>query len=48
MAVKDNTCVAGVQMMNGSKLLEGYIPEYDATVVTRTLDAGMKNTTAIV
>ncbi len=27
-------------MMNGTKLLEGYIPEYDATVVTRILDAG--------
>lgn len=32
--------VAGVPMMNGSSLLEGYIPEIDATVVTRILDAG--------
>lgn len=28
-------------MMNGSKLLEGYVPDIDATVVTRILDAGM-------
>ena len=27
-------------MMNGSALLEGYVPELDATVVTRILDAG--------
>ena len=26
--------------MNGSRLLEGYVPEFDATVVTRVLDAG--------
>ncbi|EGH71499.1 amidase [Pseudomonas syringae pv. aceris str. M302273] len=26
--------------MNGSKLLEGYIPDIDATIVTRMLDAG--------
>ncbi|XP_059154995.1 amidase-like [Physella acuta] len=39
-AIKDNTAVAGVPMSNGSRLLQGYIPEYDATVVTRILDAG--------
>ena len=27
-------------MMNGSRLMEGYIPDVDATVVTRILDAG--------
>ena len=27
-------------MMNGSRILEGYIPDVDATVVTRILDAG--------
>ncbi|XP_013395092.1 uncharacterized protein LOC106162362 [Lingula anatina] len=27
-------------MMNGSRVLEGYMPEFDATVVTRILDAG--------
>ena len=37
IAIKDNICVAGVPMMNGSALLEGYVPELDATVVTRFL-----------
>src|ERR1700691_1475941 len=40
IAVKDNLCVAGVPMMNGSRLLEGYVPEIDATVVTRVLEHG--------
>lgn len=40
LAIKDNVCVAGVPMMNGTRVLEGYIPETDATVVTRILDAG--------
>src|SRR5580658_43345 len=40
IAIKDNICVAGVPMMNGSALLEGYVPELDATVVTRILAAG--------
>ncbi len=40
VAVKDNVCVAGVPMMNGSSTLEGYIPNLDATIVTRLLDAG--------
>ncbi|MGO8919628.1 MAG: amidase [Stellaceae bacterium] len=40
VAVKDNICVAGVPMMNGSQVLEGYVPEIDATVVTRVLESG--------
>ncbi len=40
VAVKDNVCVAGVPMMNGSATLEGYVPDMDATIVTRMLDAG--------
>ena len=40
VAIKDNICVAGVPMMNGCRVLEGYTPEVDATVVTRILDAG--------
>jgi amidase len=39
-AAKDCICVAGVPLMNGSATLEGYVPEVDATVVTRMLDAG--------
>ena len=42
VAIKDNIMVAGVPMMNGTALLEGYVPEIDATVVTRLLDAGAR------
>jgi Asp-tRNA(Asn)/Glu-tRNA(Gln) amidotransferase A subunit family amidase len=27
-------------MMNGSNVLEGYVPDVDATIVTRILDTG--------
>lgn len=40
VGVKDNVSVAGVPMTCGSRLLRGYVPEGDATVVTRMLDAG--------
>jgi amidase len=40
VALKDNVSLAGVPMMNGSSTLEGYIPAFDATIVTRMLDAG--------
>ncbi len=40
VVLKDNICLAGVPMMNGASTLEGYIPDIDATVVTRILDAG--------
>jgi amidase len=40
VAVKDNTAVAGVPMMNGSRTMEGYTPLRDATVVSRMLAAG--------
>ena len=40
VALKDNVCLAGVPMMNGSATLEGYVPNLDATIVTRLLDAG--------
>jgi len=40
IALKDNICVAGVPMMNGSAVLEGFVPDVDATIVTRILDAG--------
>jgi len=40
VALKDNVCLAGVPMMNGASTLEGYVPDVDATVVTRILDAG--------
>src|SRR5213594_5109323 len=40
IALKDNVCLAGVPMMNGASTLEGYVPNVDATIVTRILDAG--------
>jgi amidase len=40
VAIKDNIFVAGVPMMNGSALLDGFLPDCDATAVTRLLDAG--------
>ena len=40
VAVKDTYALAGVPLTNGASVLEGYIPECDATVVTRLLDAG--------
>jgi amidase len=40
VVLKDNVMLAGVPMMNGASTLEGYVPEIDATVVTRILDAG--------
>lgn len=40
IVLKDNICLAGVPMMNGASSLEGYVPDLDATLVTRILDAG--------
>jgi amidase len=40
VVIKDNTTVAGMPMMNGSRTLAGFVPSEDATVVTRLLDAG--------
>ena len=38
--LKNNICVAGMPMNCGSLVLDGYVPEIDATIVTRLLDAG--------
>jgi amidase len=40
VALKDNVCLAGVPMMIGASVLEGFVPSVDATVVERILDAG--------
>ena len=40
VVLKDNVMLAGVPMMNGAATLEGYVPDIDATVATRLLDAG--------
>ncbi|XP_071476416.1 amidase-like [Diadema antillarum] len=40
VAIKDSIAIAGIPMMMGCHALEGYVPDFDATVVTRVLDAG--------
>jgi amidase len=40
VALKDNVMLAGVPMLNGSAVFEGYVGEMDATVATRLLAAG--------
>ncbi len=35
VSVKDNICTRGMQTTAGSKILEGYIPPFDATVVAK-------------
>ncbi len=40
LAVKDSISVAGLPTMNGASFLEGYVPDAEATVVTRALHAG--------
>jgi amidase len=40
LGLKDNVCIAGIPMTYGSRVLQGLVPETDATIVTRLLDAG--------
>ncbi len=40
VALKDNMCTRGVETTCSSKILEGWKPPYDATVVTRLQQAG--------
>jgi len=41
LALKDNMVTRGTETTAGSKILSGYVPPYDATVVTRLRDAGV-------
>ncbi len=40
IALKDNLCQVGVATTAGSRILEGWVPPYNATVVERLLAAG--------
>jgi amidase len=40
VSFKDHIAVAGMPMSLGSFALEGFVPDFDATVVTRVLEAG--------
>ncbi len=42
VAVKDNVAVGGVEMTCGSTVMEGYVPDGDATIITRLLEAGAR------
>lgn len=40
LLLKDNLCTQGIKTTCGSRLLEGYMPPYDATVVEKVQNAG--------
>jgi aspartyl-tRNA(Asn)/glutamyl-tRNA(Gln) amidotransferase subunit A len=41
LALKDLLCTEGLQTTAGSRILQGFVPPYDATVVSRLRAAGM-------
>lgn len=41
VGIKDNICTKGVKTTCSSKILENFVPPYNATVVERLLDAGL-------
>jgi aspartyl-tRNA(Asn)/glutamyl-tRNA(Gln) amidotransferase subunit A len=41
MAIKDVICTEGIQTTAGSRILEGFVPPYSATVMQRLESAGM-------
>jgi aspartyl-tRNA(Asn)/glutamyl-tRNA(Gln) amidotransferase subunit A len=40
VSVKDNVCVKGMETRAGSRILEGYLPPFDATVVKKCREEG--------
>ena len=47
VGVKDNVSVAGIPMTCGSLVMKGFVPDMDATVVTRLLEAGAEITAVL-
>jgi len=41
VAVKDNICIQGQPVTCASKILEGFVPPYEATVITKLKEAGL-------
>ncbi|MGY6502439.1 MAG: amidase family protein [Acidimicrobiales bacterium] len=40
VSYKDHTAVAGIPLTFGSFVMEGFVPDFDATIVTRVLEQG--------
>src|SRR5499427_5045935 len=40
VGLKDHVALAGVPLTFSSHMMDGYVPDFDATIVTRLLDAG--------
>ncbi|HEX4209301.1 MAG TPA: amidase, partial [Candidatus Binataceae bacterium] len=48
VAVKDSVAIAGIPICGGSHILEGFVPDDDATIVSRMLDEGAEMVATLV